>query len=142
VLVSGGDQPATAGLSFTGEVFSPPYLFQSFRPSIVSVSASELDFGLPFTVSAGRGATEVIDAVVLVRPASTAFGFDTSQRYIDLDFQPVPDSYTGGVEQLTVLAPNDDLGPAGHYMLFVVSHQSSAPSNRVPSEGQFVRLKP
>jgi len=143
VLVAGGEQAGAvyAPDSFTGEVFSPPYLFQGFRPSIMNVSASDLGFDAGFTIDVGRGPAEVIDAVVLLRPASTVFAFDTSQRYIELNFTASPYSQSTGIQVLNVIAPADDLGPPGFYMLFVVSHLASAPTVRVPSEANFVRLK-
>jgi len=141
VLVAGGQSPGLPDESFTGEVFSPPYLFQGFRPSIMNVSASELAFAAGFTVDVSRGPNEVIDAVVLLRPASTVFAFDTSQRYIELNFTPSDYSQATGIEILNVSAPPEDLGPPGYYMLFVVSHLTSAPTVRVPSVAQFIRLK-
>jgi len=119
VFVAGGDYPTPT--EYTGEIFSPPYLFQGFRPSIVTVSASELDFGAPFTVDVGRDQGEVIDTVILVRPASLVFGFDTSQRYIELDNAFASYDPVSGIEVRSVTAPSTDLGPPGYYMLFVVS---------------------
>ncbi len=139
VLTAGGAFPATPSISFTGEVFSPPYKFFGFQPTIVSVSSTELEFGASFAVDVARGQDEVVDRVVLLRPASVAYGFDTSQRYVELQFNS--NGYTQGVDSLTVQAPPDDLGPPGHYMLFVVTRWFASPALRVPSQAQFVRLR-
>lgn len=142
VLVTGGDTSSTGfpGLSFTGDVFSPPYLHQSFRPTIASIQGTSFGFGQSIQLAAGRLPEEVIDAVVLLRPASTAYGFDSSQRYIELEFTLGSYDLQTGTQNVTATAPADDLGPAGYYMLFVVSHLSGAAQVRVPSVAQFVYL--
>ncbi|MBL8863904.1 MAG: DUF1929 domain-containing protein [Planctomycetes bacterium] len=142
VLVSGGETgwTGTPGLAFTGEIFAPPYLFQGFRPTIASLQGSSFAFGAPIALVVGRLADEVIDAVVLLRPASTAYGFDSSQRYIELEFSLGAYDPGMGTQDVLATAPSDDLGPAGHYLIFVVSHRED-PTRRVPSVGQFLRLQ-
>lgn len=142
VLVSGGNTTSLGdpSLAFSGAVFSPPYLFQSFRPSILSIQGSTFLFGETMTLEVARQENEVIDAVILLRPASTCFGFDSSQRYIELEF--TPDEYDPGMgsQKVLAVAPPQDLGPTGHYMIFVLSHLSGASTVRVPSVGQFIYL--
>ncbi len=87
-----------------------------------------------------HGNLETIDAVVLLRPASTTYGVDTSQRYIELAFTLGGWNGTTGMENVTVTAPADDLGPPGYYMLHVVTHLGSNLTDRVPSVGQFIYL--
>ena len=78
---------------------------------------------------------------MLLRPASTAYGFDSSQRYIELDFTLGAYDPQMGTQDVVATAPTDDLGPPGYYMLFVVSRiGAGTQAPRVPSVAQFVYL--
>lgn len=68
------------------------------------------------------------------------YGFDSSQRYIELEF--ALGAYDAGMETQSVVAtaPADQLGPTGHYLIYAVSHLTGAPTLRVPSVGQFIHL--
>ena len=141
VVVSGGSTgTANPGLAVTGDVFSPPYLFQGFRPGIASIQGASFAFGSRISLTATRLEDEVIDAVVLLRPASVCYGYDSSQRYIELEFGLGNYDPQMGTQDVTALAPNEDLGPTGYYMLFVVSHRGANTDDRVPSVGQFIHL--
>ncbi|MEQ1729141.1 MAG: galactose oxidase early set domain-containing protein [Vicinamibacterales bacterium] len=142
VLVTGGDTSSTGsvGLSFTGDVFSPPYLFQGFRPTIASIQGSSFMFGDEMNIAVARQPEETIDSVVLLRPASTTFGFDSSQRYIELNFTLGAFDPAMGTQSVVALAPADDLGPPGYYMLFVMSRIGGPTQPRVPSVAQFIYL--
>jgi hypothetical protein len=119
----------------------PPYLHQSFRPTIASIQGSTFSFGDSIPLGVGVTWPEIIDSVVLVRPAATTYSIDAGQRYIDLDYAFGAYDPLLGIQDLTATAPADDLGPQGYYMMFVVAHLASDPANRVPSIGEFIYLK-
>ena len=81
-IVSAGDDGPTGGggQSDEIEVFSPPYLFQSARPTITSAPA-QIGFGAQFTV--GSAETNVTSAV-LVAPGATTHTNDMHQRLVRL----------------------------------------------------------
>jgi hypothetical protein len=126
VLMAGGGQlPGRATNIYSGEIYSPPYLFKGARPTISSVP-STLTYGSAFTISTPDAAS--IQKVALVRTPSVTHAFDENQRY-------VPVSFTAGSGQLTVQAPsNPNAAPPGYYMLFILN------GNGVPSVASIVRL--
>jgi galactose oxidase-like protein/Big-like domain-containing protein len=103
---------------FSGEFFSPPYLFKGSRPVITS-APSQLSYGQNFTVQtpdAGR-----IAKVSLIRFGGVTHAQNWSQRFLPLTF-------SAGSGSLSVTAPvNASLAPPGYYMLFLVD------TNGVPS---------
>lgn len=120
VLAAGGDyQP-------TGELYSPPYLFQSVRPSITSAPnwiAYGSDVMLGFTSSTAN------NRVTLISLSSVTHSVNMGQRYVLL-----AQGVTAG-SAVTVPAPaNGDLAPPGYYMLFVVN------ANGIPSISQIVQV--
>jgi hypothetical protein len=110
---------------FSGEFFSPPYLFKGPRPSIGS-APSQLSYGQNFTVQtpdAGR-----IAKVSLIRFGGVTHAENFSQRFLPLTF-------SAGSGSLTVTAPvNANLAPPGYYMLFLVD------TNGVPSRASIVHF--
>jgi hypothetical protein len=105
-------------------IFSPP-------------SGTPFEFDMRVTTACGS-----VERVVLLRPGILTHHFDNDQRYIELDFEykdypglppSVPGTYT-----LQVEAPTKDLGPPGHYMLFVVTRNSGG--DLLPSIGEFIQL--
>jgi len=126
VLMAGGGQlPGRATNIYSGEVYSPPYLFKGTRPTITS-APSVVGYGSSFTVTTPDAAS--IQKVALIRTPSVTHAFDENQRYIPL-------SFTAGSGQLTVQAPpNGNTAPPGYYMLFVLN------GNGVPSVASFVRF--
>jgi hypothetical protein len=126
VLMAGGGQlPGRATNIYSGEIYSPPYLFKGNRPTISS-APSTVQYGSSFTISTPDAAS--IQKVALIRTPSVTHAFDQNQRYLPL-------SFTQGSGQLTVQTPsNRNSAPPGYYMLFVVN------GNGVPSVASFVRF--
>jgi hypothetical protein len=126
VLMAGGGQlPGRATNIYSGEIYSPPYLFKGNRPTISS-APSTVQYGSSFTISTPDAAS--IQKVALIRTPSVTHAFDENQRYLPL-------SFTQGSGQLTVQTPsNRNSAPPGYYMLFVVN------GNGVPSVASFVRF--
>ncbi len=129
VLISGGgrfDDVTVSTDQFTGELFSPPYLFKGPRPVITSAPGT-LQYGQAFTVQTPDAAR--VAKVSLVRFGSITHSFNTAQRYLSLSF-----TQASG-QSLTVTAPaNANLATPGNYMLFVVD------TNGVPSVAAELRL--
>ncbi|MEV0898799.1 galactose oxidase early set domain-containing protein [Actinoplanes sp. NPDC049802] len=107
------------------EIYSPPYLFEGDRPTILSG---------PRTVRPGRKAgfaTPDADRVVrarLVRPSSVTHGTDVDQRSVELGVRRTP----GG---LSLSVPEKrGLLPPGWYMLFLIDDEG------VPSPARWVRV--
>lgn len=122
VLVAGGDfQPS-------GEIYSPPYLFQGNRPTIVSapgILRYGEDFDLNFT------STTTTNTVALIRFSSVTHSVNFGQRYVHLAEQ------TTGGGTYTIIAPTTaNLAPPGYYMLFVTDQDG------VPSVAATVQLLP
>jgi hypothetical protein len=84
-------------------------------------------YGSTFAVTTPDAAQ--IAAVSLVRLGSVTHSFNTGQRFLWLDFQPI----AGG---LSVTAPlNGNLAPPGYYMLFILN------STGIQSIAPFVQIK-
>lgn len=122
VLSAGHDR---GNAQFTGEIFSPPYLFNGPRPTITSAPA-DLGYGGQFQVSTPDAGS--IARVALIRPASVTHSIDFDQRYVDL-------SFTAGSGVLDVTGPaNGNIAPPGYYMLFILN------SSGVPSVASWVHV--
>jgi hypothetical protein len=161
VLLGGGERnPNTSGVAypesrFTGEIYYPPYFDLMTatrpRPSITgapgvvdfSTVATPLTLSVDVTVFHHR-----VDKVVLLRPGAVTHHFDADQRYVELSFEapeydPVPND--GTAITITVHSPDESIGPAGYWMLFVVEDSDETnPPNRddlVPSTAHFIRFK-
>jgi hypothetical protein len=115
----------------TGQIFSPPYLFNAdgtpaARPRINAVSSTALHYGENFTIN--TPAASSIAKVHLIRFSSVTHAFNQSQMLYRATF-----SVSGRV--LTVTPPaSGRLAPPGPYLLFVVNQ------NGVPSTGTIVTL--
>lgn len=107
------------------EIYSPPYLFKGRRPVIAS-APSEIEHGSAFFVETPDAAS--IQAVNLVAPGAVTHQVDMSQRFVQLEFEPV----AGGVE--VTVPGNANVVPPGYYMLFLID------SKGVPSIAKFVRV--
>lgn len=122
---------------YSGEVYSPPYMGLSPRPSITAAPTA-VQFGSgTFSVSVDVSVGQPIDRFVLLRPAAVTHHFDNDQRYIELPF--ASQGVVGGIETFQVAQPADDLGPPGYYMLFAVRNLGS--QQRAPSEAWWVKLE-
>jgi Domain of unknown function (DUF1929)/Divergent InlB B-repeat domain len=132
LLSVGSGQPAATGLTddYTGELFSPPYLFKldgtpAVRPT-VSGNPAEVGYGASFPVTVTS--TAPIAKVTWIRLSTVTHATNMNQRMNYLTF-------TASGSTLTVTVPaNRNLSPPGHYMLFVVD------ANGVPSIARIIRI--
>lgn len=150
VFLGGGDDDhgpcttsGTLAASYSGEIYSSPYLLGGSRPHIDS-APSEVHFSDTSAVTFNVGVVSELppQKAVLLRPASVTHFFDVDQRYIELDVSFAPNG--PGEWSATVTSPTSDLGPAGWYMLFVlapVEVLQGQPAMLAPSLAHFIRLK-
>ncbi len=109
------------------ERFFPDY-FDMLRPTITGAPAT-INYGANFTVNTPTPPD--ITEVVLLRPGAVTHGFNMSQRGIEFVI-----AGTGAGTLDVESPPNANLAPPGWYLLFILD------SNRVPSEGRWIRLTP
>jgi len=132
VLSVGSGQPAATGLTddYTGEIFSPPYLFKldgtpAVRPT-VSGNPTQVGYGGSFPVTVTSAAP--IAKITWIRLSTVTHATNMNQRMNYL-------SFTANGSTLTITVPaNANLSPPGHYMLFVVD------ANGVPSIARIIRI--
>jgi hypothetical protein len=122
VLAAGSDdQP-------TGEIYSPPYLFQGTRPVIQSAPGVIMygqSFSLTFT------STTATNRVALIRNSCATHSVNMEQRYVRLA------DLTNGSGTFTVSGPAmANLAPPGYYMLYVINQ------NGIPSVSAMVHVLP
>jgi hypothetical protein len=122
VLSAGADdQP-------TGEIFSPPYLFQGTRPVIQSAPGI-VQYGQNFSLS--FTSTTPTNRVALIRNSCATHSVNMEQRYVLLA------DLTNGSGTFTVSGPAyANLAPPGYYMLYVINQ------NGVPSVSAMVHVLP
>ncbi len=128
VLISAGEgEPGNEPEQSILEVFEPPYLFRGPRPTITSLSATEVSRGDDIVV--GFANTTTPTHVLLVGANATTHFMDSGPgRLLDLPFEQV-----GG--ELTVTVPSDEAyALPGWYLLFVMVDD-------IPSEGRIVRVE-
>jgi FtsP/CotA-like multicopper oxidase with cupredoxin domain len=126
-ILAGGDPQAPAGGPTPHERFFPDY-FDKFRPTITNAPAA-IHYGGVFQITTPTPSD--ITEVVLLRPGAVTHGFNMSQRGIELVITGI------GAGTIDVAEPpNSNLEPPGWHLLFLLD------SNRVPSEGQWIRLTP
>ena len=112
--------------AFTGEIFSPPYLFRGPQPRILSVPR-RIRYGTEFVLDSPQA--DSIQSIALIAPTANTHSVNNHQRYVALSF--VPD----GPGALRVTAPaHGDLAPPGYYMLFLLDDCD------VPSVARFVHV--
>jgi hypothetical protein len=122
VMVSGGDDQTT------GEIYSPPYLFQGTRPVIQSVS-KVIQYGQSFNLS--FTSTTATNRVALIRNSCVTHSVNMEQRYVFLA------DLTNGTGSFTVPGPaTGNIAPPGYYMLYVIDQ------NGVPSVSSMVHVLP
>ena len=111
---------------FTGQIYSPPYLFQGgTRPTIKS-APTDVTYGQSFTVATPDAAS--ISKVTWIRLSSVTHSFNQNQRINVLTF-------SANAADLEVRAPsNPNLAPPGHYMLFILDGKG------VPSVASIIRI--
>lgn len=117
------------GNQMDGQIFEPPYLFKSPRPTIITVQ-KDIDYATEFSVTVALN--DSIKKVSLVRLGSVTHCRNMNQSFMWLKNFTTPPSAT-----FKVPAPaNQSLAPPGHYMLFVLNQDG------VPSVASIVRLSP
>jgi hypothetical protein len=131
ILLPSG-QVMVAGWQNTSiEIFSPPYLFRSPRPTLTTVPAL-VHHGQTFIVESPDAPS--IAKVVLVRPTAITHQTDGEQRVLEMPLTHDPANPT----QLSLVAPHGGhphaVAPKGYYMLFAIKNDG------VPSEGKFIFL--
>ena len=114
----------TSSPNDTGEIYSPPYLFQGPRP-VISSAPDAVDWNVPF----GVGTASDIDDAVLIAPAATTHANDMNQRLVPLQ---VVSQQTGGYTLES--PPSGNVAPPGWYMLFLLD-------DGVPSVAKWVLLE-
>ena len=137
VLSMGGGMPySPQGADWdhrTAQIYKPTYHQGQTKPTITSVSASNLTPGQTFTVTTPNASS--ITAVTMVRLSSVTHSLNMSQRFHQL-------SFVRGTGQLTVTAPSNDNWVPGPYFLFViVGGGDPAGLNGIPSIGKEVYLQ-
>lgn len=125
--ILGGGQGDPNPNSATHERFFPDY-FDKLRPTITGAPAT-INYGVNFTINSPSPLD--ITEVVLLRAGAVTHGFNMSQRGIECVI-----AGTGAGTLDVASPPNANLAPPGWYLLFILD------SNRVPSEGRWIRLTP
>lgn len=131
VMVGGGGPPGPV-INQNAEIYYPPYLFKkdgsgelANRPVIENIGT--LAYGE--TINVVMKNSVPVSRVTLVRAGSTTHSFDSSQRFMDLDF-------TQSAAVLDVSVPQErHKAPPGLYMVFVFDEHG------VPSEAHLQILK-
>lgn len=110
-----------------GQIFSPPYLFNTdgsvaVRPQIVSSPAS-LSYNQSFTLTTNTP----VARFSLIRMSSVTHSVNTDQRFINVVF-------SGSGTNYTLTAPSNAAAVPGNYMLFALNSQG------VPSVAKIIRI--
>lgn len=125
VLVAGGIDDSGSHTDY--EIYSPPYVFDSSRPTITS-APTRIGYLQKFDV--GTTGSGIVTGAALIGLSSTSGGFNAGQRYVSL----VASANGTGV---TVQGPLDEnLCPPGYYILVVLTNTG------VPSAGRIVLVEP
>jgi hypothetical protein len=115
------------------EIFSPPYLFQGDRPTVVD-GPSRVDTGTTFDLTLGSAdeaaAVEDEGTVVLMRNAAITHLIDGDQRSVVL-----PVVRRDGATITVAAPPTPSVAPPGPYLLFVNRQGDDGP---IPSVGRQV----
>ena len=122
---SGDAEGTVDDLNF--ELYSPPYLFQGPRPTMVGALPGGVGYG--DTVAVATPDAAAITKVTLIRFGSVTHALDQSQRLVPLAFSQV----TNGLS--IVFPATGTVAPPGPYLLFLVN------ATGVPSEGRIVLLR-
>jgi len=127
-ILGGGAPPNNPLPPFTPhERFFPGY-FDKLRP-VITAAPGTINYGGNFTIDTPTPPD--ISEVVLLRAGATTHGFNMGQRGIEC---VIAGRGPGTLDVKT--PPNANLAPPGWYLLFILD------SDRVPSEGQWIRVTP
>lgn len=126
---AGGDQPNDTQFNYSArpnaQIYSPPYLFRSARPTIQS-APDQVSLGQRFTVQTDQA--DQIQSVNLIRLSTVTHSFNTGQIINHLSFS----RESGFIE---IAAPrNPNVCPPGYYMLFVLNAAGT------PSKAAIIRV--
>jgi hypothetical protein len=126
VTTAGTGGPAQPGISNDVEAFEPPYFFRGVRPRIDTISTTDLERGMPFTMTVSR--TETVTSVMLIGTMAVTHWVDGGiPRLLSL-------SFTQKGTTVNVDVPVDPIAaPAGYYLMFALVDD-------IPSEGVIVRV--
>lgn len=140
LLLPGGEVAMIGGQQLGGqlnsmhtlEIYRPPYLYYTARPSLTNVpSTIHYPEGTsPNTFCVQTNAAQVSRAS-LIGVASVTHHFDYGQRYVELMVRQVSCG-SGNVEILP--PPKSTLAPPGYYILFLIDWQG------LPSPGKILKL--
>lgn len=141
-----GVSSATTG-SFSGERFLPPYLDSARKPATIIQFPNIAVLNAPganaetFSVLIDdlNPGSHTVDRIVLTRPAAVTHFFDADQRYIELAFTGAQPS--GDEQLLTVTCPQQNLGPPGFYLLWVITRDNVNPNERTPSRAVIMNFQ-
>jgi hypothetical protein len=122
VMVAGADDYPS------GEIYSPPYLYQGPRPVIQSAPRI-IQYGQNFSLS--FTSTTATNRIALIRNSCVTHSVNFEQRYVRLA------DLTNGSGTFTVSGPaTANLAPPGYYMLYVINQ------NGIPSVSTMVHVLP
>jgi len=123
-VIMGGDPN---GGTTPNERYRPSYFFKP-RPAITA-SPATIGHGAAFSVDTATPGS--IAEVVLMRAGAVTHGFNQNQRYVGCAI-----TGTTATAVNATAPPDGNIAPPGYYLLFVVN------TDRVPSEGKWIRLTP
>lgn len=150
VLLAGGEPATSPGFSngqYTAEVYKPAYMDPEVRRPTFQLLSSVVvqnPVGLntnTFTLQLEQlnPGSRQVKRVVLTRPGAVTHFFDNDQRYVELNFTPTVQ--TSDSQVLTVTSLQENLGPPGHYMLWVVTQELTAGAPLVPSVASIIQFQ-
>ena len=133
VLSTGGGAPGPVN-NLNAELYYPPYLFRAAgagaelapRPLLTGINALQFSYGSIIELDSAEAAN--VSKVVLIGASEVTHSFNTSQRYVPLDF-------TRSGDRLTAVLPTSAYqAPPGYYVVYVVDAAG------VPSPGVLVAV--
>ena len=134
IISTGAGDGALVPNQLTAQIFHPTYLYNqdgtaATRPTISSVSTTQLGYGQQFTITSPEAS--YVTSVVLIRLSSVTPAFNESQMIYPVSFTKTSET------TLTGTAPaNGRKAPPGPFLLFVLN------GNKVPSMAKFVSVGP
>jgi len=147
VLVAGGDiqpeqYPAEKRPKLY-QLFKPRYLnVTSLRP-VIQVAPTEISLGsgdptFTLTVALNPSGYPLVTKVAMIRLGATTHGFDSGQRYVNLQFIQGIDGQGNPNNTLAVTEPSSVYNcPPGYYMLFVMMDSNG---EKVPSVAKYIKV--
>jgi hypothetical protein len=133
VLSTGGGAPGPVN-NLNAELYYPPYLFKSAgagavlapRPLLTGINALQFSYGGIIELDSVDAAS--IAKVVLIGASAVTHSFNTTQRYVPLDFSRSGDRLTAALPTSAYPAP------PGYYVVYAID------ANGVPSPGVLIAL--